>query len=322
MRNIVTIGGGTGSFVVLSALKKYPVHLSAIVTMADDGGSTGMLRDQYGVLPPGDVRRALVALSESSDTLRDLFNYRFEEGGLHGHSFGNLFLSALEKMTGSFDLALREASRILNINGEVIPVTLDDVRLYAKLEDGRTLRGETRIDVPTGSYRARIEKVWLEPEARMNPSVKRVLHNADLIIIGPGDLYTSLIPNLLVQDVAQAIAKSKAKKVYVGNLMTKFGETQEFAAEDFIMEIERYLGEGVLDFAVFNNRKPPPAVLARYKKEKSEFVDASGLPSRRGKMKYVLADLLDSGSFARHSPRKKLAEVLLNLCNQCPALSS
>lgn len=298
---------------VLSALKKYPVNLSAIVTMADDGGSTGMLRDQYGVLPPGDIRRALVALSEPGETLRNLFNYRFKEGGLHGHSFGNLFLSALEKVTGNFDSALREASRILNIRGEVVPVTLDDVRLYAELEDGRVLRGETKIDIPTDSYRARIEKVWLEPEARMNPSVKRVLHAADLIVLGPGDLYTSLIPNLLVKGVAQAIAESKAKKVYVANLMTKFGETGGFRAEDFLREIEKYLGEDVLDFAVFNKKKPSAAVLTRYKKEKSEFVDTRGLPPKRGKIKYVLADLLDSGNFVRHSSRGKLAEILLSL---------
>lgn len=309
----MTIGGGTGTFVVLSALKSYPVHLSAIVSMADDGGSSGMLRDQYGALPPGDVRRALVALSESSDTMRDLFNYRFKEGGLHGHSFGNLFLTALEKVIGDFASAVRETSNILNINGEVVPVTLDDVRLYAELEDGRILRGETKIDIPNVSYRPRIEKVWLEPEAGMNPSVTRVLHNADLIIIGPGDLYTSLIPNLLVKGVPRAIKQSKAKKVYVANIMTKFGETHGFQAEDFIKEIEKYLGKNILNCAVFNNKKPLPSVLARYKKERAEFVDPKGLPASKGKLKFILADLLDRGKFIRHNSRKKLAKVLISL---------
>lgn len=272
-----------------------------------------MLRDQYGVLPPGDIRRALVALSESSDTLRSLFNYRFREGSLHGHSFGNLFLSALQKVTGDFATAVREASHILNINGEVVPVTLDDVRLYAKLEDGKVIRGETNIDIPRGNYRAHIEKIWLEPEARMNPSVRRVLHNADLIVIGPGDLYTSLIPNLLVRGMPEAIQKSKAKKVFVCNLMTKFGETHGFKAEDFAREIERYLGPQTLDFAVFNTRRASTPVLNRYKKEKAEFIEPPRAQGRKKKPKYVLADLLDAGKFVRHNPRKKLAKVLMSL---------
>lgn len=310
--NIVVIGGGTGTFVTLSGLKKWPwAHLSAIVSMADDGGSTGMLRDQYGVLPPGDIRRALVALSESSSILRNLFNYRFSDGDLRGHSFGNLFLSVLEKVTGSFASAVRETSRILNVAGEVIPVTLDDVRLYARLEDGRVIRGETNIDIPRNSYRARIEKVWLVPEARINPNARRVLQSANLIVIGPGDLYTSLIPNLLVKGIPQAIKQSRAKKIYIANLMTKFSETHGFQGEDFIKELEKYLGKNVLDYVIFNNKKPPKVVLARYRKEKSEFVELPEIRSR-DKTKYVFANLLDSGKFIRHNPHK-LAEVLLSL---------
>lgn len=297
---------------VLSALKKYPLNLAAVITMSDDGGSTGMLRDQYGVLPPGDVRRALVALSESSDVLRQLFNYRFKEGGLHGHSFGNLFLAALEKVTGDFTSALREAGNLLNIRGEVVPVTLDDVRLYARLENGKIIRGETHIDIPRTSIRAKIEKVWLEPEARINPSVKRVLHNADLIVIGPGDLYTSVVPNLLVKGVPEAIRASKGKKVLVTNLMTKFGETQGFGAKDFVSEIEKYLGKGVLDYVVFNGKRPQPATLNKYEKEKARFVTPPNGGKRRGKPKFIVADLLGSGSLIRHNPQK-LAKTLRSL---------
>lgn len=311
--NIVVIGGGTGTFTVLSALKKLPgVKLSAIVSMADDGGSSGILRDQYGVLPPGDIRRALVALSASGDVMRNLFNYRFKEGGLRGHSFGNLFLTALEKVTGDFASAVREASQILNVDGEIIPVTLDDVRLYAKLEDGKVIRGERNIDIPKGNYRARIEKVWLVPEARINPDAGRALHNADLIVIGPGDLYTSLAPNLLVKGIPRAIRESKAKKVYVVNLMTKFGETHGFKGEDFVKEIEKYLGKNVLDYVIFNNKRPSKTVLERYKKEKAEFVVPPKIQGW-GKTKFICADLLDSGKFVRHDPRRKLANVLISL---------
>ncbi len=340
-KNVVTIGGGTGNFAVLTALKPYPVNLTAVVSMADDGGSSGILRDQYGVLPPGDIRRVLVALSESSETLRELFNYRFSQGSLHGHSLGNLFLSALEKMTGDFASAVREASQVLNIRGEVVPVTLDNVRLYAKLADGKTLKGETNIDIPKSSARSAIKKIWLEPAARMNPRIKKILKNVDLIILGPGDLYTSLIPNLLVKGLPEEIRKSKAKKVYIANLMTKFGETHNFRAADFIQALETYLGKGVIDYVIFNNKKPPQRILQRYQKEKSEFVDPAGLnPApfsrkltrrplhikktrdsftkrcgvnlKQKKPKYILTDLLDSGKFIRHSHRK-LAKVILSL---------
>lgn len=312
MKHVVVMGGGTGTFAVLSALKKYPLHLSVVVSMADDGGSTGMLRDQYGVLPAGDVRRALVALSDSEGILRELFSYRFKEGGLHGHSFGNLFLAALEKITGDFTLALREASEILNVNGEVVPVTLDDVRLWAELEDGKMLRGETQIDIPKTTSRMPIKKVWLQPEAKMNPSVKRVLHHADLIIIGPGDLYTSIIPNLLVKGVPEAIRASKAKKVYIASMMTKFGETQGFSGKDFIEKLEEYLGKKILDYVIFNSKKPPASVLKKYKNEQAELVTAEGLNLKSRKPKYVLADLVDSGGLIRHS-QKKLAKAILSL---------
>ena len=308
----MVIGGGTGTFTVLTGLKSYPVELSAIVAMADDGGSTGILRDEYGALPPGDVRRALVALSESSQVLRDLFNYRFREGGLRGHSFGNIFITGLEKVTGNFASAVREASHILNINGEVVPVTLDNVRLFARLQDGRVLRGENAIDIPREEARAAVAEVWLEPTARINPSVKRVLHSADLVVLGPGDLYTSIVPNLLVKGVAESIRNSKAKKAYVVNIMTKFGETQGYNAEDFVATIERYLGKNSLDYVLLNDRAPSAAVRARYRREKKEFVPPVLKPRKNRKPACIRADLLDGGKLVRHSPQK-LARALMDL---------
>ena len=315
IQKIVVIGGGTGTFTVLTALRNYsvPLHLTAIVTMADSGGSTGRLRDQYGVLPPGDIRRALVALSDASQTLRKLFNYRFETGDLKDHSFGNIFLTALEKMTGNFGSAVKEAARVLNINGEVIPVTLDNINLCAELADGSIIRGETNIDIPKHDPSVQIKKVWLEPVARLNPEAKKAILAADMLIIGPGDLYTSLIPNLLVKGVTATIRKSRAEKVYVCNLMTKFGETHGFKAQNFINVVEKYLGHDVLDYIVFNSKKPSVAVLERYRKESAYFVDIAGLDLQSKRPQVVLADLIESGQFIRHDHRKKLAKTLLSL---------
>lgn len=306
-KNIVVIGGGTGTFTVLSALKKYPVRLSAIVSMADDGGSTGILRDQYGVLPPGDVRRALVALSPS-DTLRKLFSYRFSSGDFRGHNFGNLFLSSLEKVTGSFASAVREASQILNIMGDVIPVTLDNVRLYAKLSDGKILKGENSIDVSKERTRAPIEKIWLEPKAKINPEATRAIARADAIIVGPGDLFSSIIPNLLVEGMVGAIKKSYAKKIYICNLMTKWGETDGFFAQDFVLTLEKYLGKDVLDFSIFNTAKPVDAIIKKYEKEGAGLVKPPSVKQRN----YILTDLLARGQLIRHDQRK-LAKVLISL---------
>lgn len=197
-KNVVTIGGGTGSFVLLSGLKKYPINLSAIVSMADDGGSTGILRDELGVLPPGDARQCLVALSESSDILRRLLNYRFEEGSLKGHSFGNLFLCALEKVSGSFSNGVEEAMNILNVKGEVIPVTDENMRLFIELKNGKIIKGENELDYNREIAEVGIRKICLKPKVRANKKAIEKIKKADFIIIGPGDYYGSVIPNLLV----------------------------------------------------------------------------------------------------------------------------
>jgi len=305
---IVVIGGGTGIFSVLSALKNEPVSLTAIVSMADSGGSTGRLRNQYGVLPPGDVRRSLIALSNSSQTLRDLFTYRFKTGDLRGHNFGNIFLSTFEKITGNFNKAIKEASGILNLQGRVMPVTLVSTNLYAKLYDGQIIKGEANIDIPKHNPKIPIEKVWLSPQARINPEAKKAILSADTIIIGPGDIYTSILPNLLVRGASDYIKKSKAKKIYICNLMTKLGETNNWSADNFINEIEKYLGKSVLNFAIFNNKKPSAKTLNEYKKGGALFIKP---PAGTGlNIKYVKTDLLEKGKFIRHDSGKKLVKVI------------
>jgi len=267
MKNIpqvVVIGGGTGCYVVLSSLKNRDVNLSAIVTMMDAGGSTGRLRDQLGVLPPGDVRQALVALSESSELWRQIFSYRFDTGDLGGHNFGNIFLSALEKVTGSTEEGLKEASQILKVKGNVIPVTYTKCSLCARYSDGSLVIGEDKID---SSYtkRPRIKQMYLEPAGILNPLVKETIEKADAIIFAPGDLYTSLLPNLLVNGFTDILARSSAKKIYITNLMTKLGQTDDFYLSDLLLELDKYLGGSFLDYVVINNKKPSVEVLNWYK---------------------------------------------------------
>lgn len=278
------MGGGTGTFTVLSGLKRYPLELSAVVTMADDGGSTGVLRDELGVLPPGDVRQCLVALSRSDRLMRELMNYRFAEGGLSGHSFGNLLLSALEKVTGSFEAAVAKAGELLRIEGRVIPATLGSVRLAAHFADGRIMHGEKLISTAT---LAGVRRLALEPRSRVNPAAREAILRADLIVVGPGDLYSSLIPNFLVAGIPEAVRASRAKKVYVANLMTKAGHTDGWPVDKFAQAVEWYLGKR-FDYVVWNSRVPSPTLVRRYAREGERPVSP---PSLRGK-RFVGVDLI------------------------------
>lgn len=258
---IVVIGGGTGSFTLLSGLKNYTHNLTALVNMVDDGGSTGQLRDELGVLPAGDVRQCLVALS-SSPKVRDLFNYRFDEGSMKGHAFGNLFMAALEKMTGNFAEAVELAGEVLGIYGRVYPITLDDTKMSMRLPDGTVVEGQhasESLEVPRG------QRPWLElsPPAMINPAARQAILEADLVVIAPGLLYGSLAPALLVQGVTRALAETKAKKVYVCNLVTKPEQTDGFTVMDFAEEIERFSGVS-LDYVLYNNHRPSEELLAKY----------------------------------------------------------
>ncbi len=266
-KKIVVIGGGTGTYTVLTGLKQYPVHLSAIVTMADDGGSTGRLRDEFGVLPPGDVRQCLVALSDGEEVLRKLFLHRFDKGELSGHNFGNLFISSLEQITGDIQKALEFAGEILKIRGEVIPVTLDKIKLVAELKNGKVLHGEHQISDYQLVSRFGIKRFYLKPKARANIKALTAIKTADAIVIGPGNLYGSLMPNFLVQGIARAVARSSAKKIYVANLMNKHGHTDDFGVSDYIDILEEKLGNGVIDAVIYNTKNPSKALVRRYADE-------------------------------------------------------
>lgn len=315
-KKIVVIGGGTGVFTALSGLRRYFTHLTAIVTMADDGGSTGVLREEFGILPPGDVRRALVALSGRDNAmLAKLFNYRFAEGkGLRGHSFGNLMLTALERVTGSFTAAIEEAGKMLGIEGRVLPVTLAKTRLHAELENGKVIDGEANIDVPTHDGHLKIARVWLKPKAHITPEARAAIMEADAVLIGPGDLYTSVIPNLLVQGVPEALRRSRAKKIYVVNLMTKFGETNGFDVSDFTRVLEQYLGRGVLHVVLANSNMPALARLAPYMREGAELVHVNSGRVPKG-VRLVRADLLRARGFLRHDS-DKLARVVRKITGE------
>lgn len=318
---IVVVGGGTGSFTVLSGLKHYASHITALVNMADDGGSTGILRDELGALPPGDVRQCLVALSDSPKA-RDLFNYRFEEGSLQGHAFGNLFLSALEKMTGNFAEGVELASEVLNITGRVEPITLDNVTLCAEGRDGQPIRGEYTI---AHKELAERPKIWLEPASSINPRAAEAIEEADIVVIAPGNLYGSLAPALVVPGVYEALKKSKAKKVYIANLVTKPGPTHGFKVHDFADEIERVAGGEFLDYVIYNSAQPSRELMEKYAHE-GEFavaVDQDELRHRHYKAKpsQLIADdvwagaqagdpLAHSRSFIRHDSDKVARQIM------------
>ncbi|MDO8269326.1 MAG: YvcK family protein [Candidatus Levybacteria bacterium] len=306
MKKVVVIGGGTGVFTVLTGLKDYPFELCAIVSMADDGGSTGLLREEFGTLPAGDIRRALIALSDSNKkVLSELFNFRFgEETSLKGHSMGNLLLTALEKITGDFGSAIAEAGDVLNIKGEVIPVTLTRTKLFATLSNGKVVEGETNIDIPKHDGTISIKNIFLKPNAKANPKALEAIKKADAIILGPGDVYTSILPNLVVEGIVSALKNTKAKIIYNVNIMTKFGETNGFLASDFVEKMEEYLGKNIIDCVTVNTEKPTGEIVKRYEKENVEFVKNDLKDSN-----IIAADFLREGMFLRHDP-EKLAKVL------------
>lgn len=271
---IVVIGGGTGSFTLLSALKNHTRAITAIVNMADNGGSTGVLRDELGVLPPGDVRQCLVALSEY-EKIRELFNYRFEEGTFSGHSFGNLFLTALEKMSGSFGEAVEEASKVLDIVGRVEPVTLDKVNLVMKTNDGTITHGEFSIGHSDFAGMQR-PLMSLDPVPILNPKARDAILWADLVVIAPGNIYGSIAPALIVPGMSEVLNKTTAKKLYVCNLVTKPGQTDGFSVVDFAQEIERF-GGFQLDTVLHSNVKPADELLQRYAKEGEVWVEDAAI---------------------------------------------
>lgn len=295
---VVTIGGGTGQFTVLSGLKKQPVDLTAIVTMADNGGSTGVLRDELGALPPGDLRQCLVALSEADDVMRELFTYRFSNGGLKGHTFGNIFISTLETVTGSLDEALNHLGDILNIKGKVIPVTLDHVDLVMELKNGKILKGEHDISSYQLVSKFGIKKMSLVPRAKLNKKATSAIHNADVIIVGPGNFYSSVVPNFLVDGMGKAFLQSKAKKIFIANLMNKHGQTDDFTIGTYIKELEGIIGKPAFDAVLYNTTLPPKKLLSRYVDE-GEPLEV-GPREDKTRLEYRGADLLATTIAKRH----------------------
>jgi uncharacterized cofD-like protein len=315
-KKIVVIGGGTGNHTTLSGLKKKDCDITAVVSMSDDGGSSGRLRDELGQLPPGDIRQCLVALAADdgvSAQLRKLFNFRFTAGeGLNGHSFGNLFLSALTEITGDAASAIIEASRMLRIKGQVLPVTLTKSVLKARLTDGTEIAGESNIDLRKEKLNVPIDYIYLDPKAYPYGPVLEAISNANAIVIGPGDIYTSILPNLLVEDVAETIRQSNAVKIFVCNLMTKAGESDGFKASDFLRTISEYLGSaGSIDYCLVNNTRLHDRLRQRYANFGQHQVVSDVENCRPYVRNVVEAPLMMEGLYVRHNP-DALADAIMS----------
>lgn len=306
---IVAIGGGTGLSTLLRGLKEYTGNLTAIVTVADDGGSSGVLRRELGVLPPGDVRNCIAALADAEPLVTRLFQYRFGDGsGLAGHSFGNLFIVAMSGVVGNFEDAIRQTSRVLAVRGQIIPSTLENVILHASTTDGRVIVGESNIthDVSRQSSDARIQEVYLQPQnPPAHPEAVRAILEADLIILGPGSLYTSVLPNLLVQGVRRSLIASSAAKIYVCNVATQHGETDGFSVRDHIKAIEDHMGRGFIHYVLANDNVSPTPIP---KAEQSQPVEVDD--DINNGIRLVQADVISEENRYHHDSAKLAAAVL------------
>ena len=306
---IVSIGGGTGLSTLLRGLKKFRADLSVIVTVTDDGGSSGRLREELGVLPPGDIRNCMIALSEDEHLMSRLFRFRFNsEGGLHNHSFGNLFLTAMAGVTSDFAEAVRLTSEVLAIKGVIYPSTNSNVQLCAELEDGSRVRGETRIT----ASRKRIRRVRLDPaDAHPLPDALDAILAADLITIGPGSLYTSLIPNMLVNEMINSIRASRATKIYIQNIMTQAGETDRYSASDHVEALAEHCGGILFPNVLLNNGRPSPEILRKYTAEHAALVATDRERLRSLNLRLVERDLLAEDGVIRHDPDRLARAVFL-----------
>jgi len=329
MQKVVCHGGGTGVSVVLSGLKKYPLDLTAIVTMFDSGGSSGKLRKELGILPLGDVRQCLLVLS-NEDNLTKLFHYRFGKGTLKGHNFGNLLIAAAIGATGGLNKAIEKISEILNIKGKVVPVNLENADIVAVLKNNKKIKEEEKIINCSYLSKVGVKKLFLTPEVKANLQAISAIEKADLIIIAPGKFYTSILPIFLVKGISEAVRKSQAKKVFICNLMTQVGNTDGFSVEDFLTILEKYLGKDVIDYVIFNTGKLSANQLKEVKRvfPKADFIkyDKSLLKMKnfigadvidRQIQKLNPADILVKGANKRtmilHEPNK-LAKTILNIC--------
>jgi len=306
MQKIVTIGGGTGHFQVLRGLKNYECEITAIVNVSDDGGSSGRLQDEYGILPPGDARQCIVALADDNESklLRDLFSFRLKDG----HNLGNLIITALSSISGSSAQAIKDAGKLLRIKGRVLPVSTDEVVLHAETEDGKFLQGQTEVSYPKNKD-TKIKRIFHVPEAYIYKEAGDAIRNADKIVICPGELYGSILPNFIVKGMREALQESKATIIYICNLFTKEGN-YGFKASDFVREIEKYAGIN-LDYIIINVGKPSPSVLLKYLGENSSLVeDDLGSDERVVRGDYVAEYPSMEKTLLRHVPEKIAREII------------
>ena len=307
---IVVIGGGTGLSTLLYGLKEYTSNITAVVTVADDGGSSGRLREQFGLLAPGDIRNCLVALADTEPLMRNLFQFRFSgKAELGGHSFGNLFITAMTKITGDFEKAVKESSKVLAIRGEVIPSTLQQVGLIAEYEDGTRISGESKIS----GEKKRIKRVYLnrkdcEPTAEAINAIKE----ADIIVIGPGSLYTSIIPNLLIEGITKSILESQAVKIYVCNIMTQSGETDNYKASEHIEALVAHAKSKLIDYCILNLAEIPPDFVKKYENEDAHLVVADAEKIKEMGFSVIREDLVDTKDCVRHDAQK-LSRIIVDL---------
>lgn len=306
---IVVIGGGTGLSALLRGLKEYTNHLTAIVTVADDGGSSGKLRHEMGILPPGDVRNCLVALADTENIMEKLFSYRFETGTLKGHSLGNLLLAGLADTAGDFQKGIEQVGQVFALRGKVYPSTLEQIVLVADLADGRRIKGETAVRTTEGQIR----RVYLEPpDCHPVPQALQALEEADLVVLGPGSLYTSVLPNLLVEGLREKIRAVSAPCVYVCNVMTEPGETDGYQVSDHLQALIKHCGPGFVDAVLANKADIPEEALIRYAEEGAVPVHGEARAVERLGIKYFEAELIQQGEVVRHDS-KRLARELMRL---------
>lgn len=320
---ILTLGGGSGQFALLSGLRDLEnTEITAVVSMVDSGGSTGRLRDELGILPPGDILKCIVALSPHRDVARTLLLKRFiEDRRLKGHNAGNMLLTMLSRYAGSFPAGIQALAEILDVRGRILPVTIDQATLVAELTDGQRIFGEKAIDVPRGTQREKIRDVFLVPHhsetISVYPPVIDAAWWADYIVIGPGDLFTSILSGLIVPGVTESFRKSRARLLFVMNIMTKFGETHNYTARDFVLRLEEALGRTV-DGVLWNSTHPSEAVIEQYRRQKAEFVDLDPQEGFWGSRRIYAADLLEaSGGIVRHDPGK-LAALIRRVVDEAP----
>lgn len=310
---IVTVGGGTGLSVLLSGLKEYTSNISAIVTVADDGGSSGRLRQQFDILPPGDIRNCLVALADAPALMRDLFQFRFDQSSeLAGHSFGNLFITVMTRLTGDFEKAIKETSKVLALRGQVIPSTLDNVVLVAQHKDGSITEGEDKIP----KAHIPINRVSLSPNTpQATPEAIKAIEEAQIIVLGPGSLYTSIIPNLLIKEITDSIVASGAIKVYVCNVMTQPGETDGYSVSDHIRVLIEHSHPRIVDYCIVNTGKIPPLILKRYEQENACPVVTDRKDIENMGYRVVEDDVIIVDDVIRHDPLK-LAKIILGFTEE------